>query len=245
METADAAGGRRNRDPYAEVGRAMRHAVDKAVAHGIGKGEWRVLAAVLAEVSSYSRLTDRVFVKAIRDRAGLSDRYTRSCLQKLGELDILIVDLRQGGSGPRPRSSVGLPQAAPSEPVDQLELSEPVDDASTGTNGEPQPAHLRAGNREDRSEKDQPAEKDRLAGISEYAAAHLWRYPASDREDELRDRADRLGIDLDPDDLQRLLTLADQPEPILPPRLDGVEPMLRDIDEEEPLLARAHAREGA
>jgi hypothetical protein len=254
METADAAGGRRNRDPYAEVGRAMRDAIDKATEHDLADGDWRVLVAVLAEVSSYSRLEDRVFVEAIASRAGLTPRWTRDRLAHLAELGILVVDLRKGGSGSRPRSTVGLPQpeplALPFEDESQEEpLALPVDEVSTGTTDALNRNARASGNREDRSEKNQPAEKDRLAGLERYTADHLWRYPPSDREDELRHRAERLGIDLDPDDIQRLLALADQPddepEPLLRPRLDTIEPRLRDIDEDEPLLARAHAREGA
>jgi hypothetical protein len=175
------------------------------------------------------------------------DRNAR-ILEALGELGILVVDLRRGGSGPRPRSTVGLPQPAERAPVEQEEHSEPVEAESTGTASEPQPAHWAASNREDRIEKVQPAEKDRLAGdrLDSFATDQLPHYPVGDHEDELRYRADRLGIELTPDNIHRLLNLADEPD--LSERFPEPEPILRrrGAAEDEALEgSRARAKEPA
>jgi hypothetical protein len=150
-------------------------------------------------------------------------------LEALGELGILVVDLRRGGSGPRPRSTVGLPQPAERAPVEQEE-------------------HWAASNREDRIEKVQPAEKDRLAGdrLDSFATDQLPHYPVGDHEDELRYRADRLGIELTPDNIHRLLNLADEPD--LSERFPEPEPILRrrGAAEDEALEgSRARAKEPA
>lgn len=101
------AGGAPARDSYAAVGVAIRQAVARANGERLTGGEQRVLLAVLALVSSYSRLRDRVYVFQVADLAGgLTERHTRTCLEKLGRLGIIYWEPRRGHSV---QSVLGLP----------------------------------------------------------------------------------------------------------------------------------------
>lgn len=95
------------RDSYATVGAALRQAIDRANRAGLSGGEQRVLLAVVALVSSYSRLRDRVYVFQIAAATGgLSERHTRTCLEKLARQGIIYWEPRRGHGV---QSIVGLP----------------------------------------------------------------------------------------------------------------------------------------
>ena len=107
----------RERDPFPVVGLAIRTALDRANDARITQREHRVLNAVIALVSSYSWLTDRVWVEEISDHARVDYRNTRRAIQRLRALGI-IVYASTPGRGHKPL--IGLPNGetrATSDPV--------------------------------------------------------------------------------------------------------------------------------
>lgn len=133
------------RDAFADVGRAMRQSVGRAASADLSNGARRTHAAVFALVSSYSRLTDRVYVYEIAHAACLSERQTRTCLDQLAELGIIVW---RPGRGRSVQSVLGLPPAPETGssglPVSHSSMNGGADEKPEGT------AHE---NRRDCSEK--------------------------------------------------------------------------------------------
>jgi hypothetical protein len=73
------------RAPYADVGRAMRTTVDLAfaVSPPLKACDWRILAAVVSKLASWSRLEERVYAVEIAEAAGVHPRRAQRSLQVL------------------------------------------------------------------------------------------------------------------------------------------------------------------
>ena len=157
---------------YAEVGEALRLAIDRAIALDLPASGWRVVAAVVSLVASYSRLSDRVYVSQIASRASLSERRTREWLKRLDAAGVLSVDLRRGGSGDRPRSVVGLPTGHLERPLDEdlnRTVQRPQADTRAPSTGQPERPNTEKTS-EKNSEEDFPDWISEL-GISEERVA--------------------------------------------------------------------------
>jgi MarR-like DNA-binding transcriptional regulator SgrR of sgrS sRNA len=117
----------KTRDKYRVVGQATRQALDRANAEKLSAGEHRVVHAVIALVSSYSRLTDYFYVYKVAESAHLSERHTRDCLKRLAGLQIIVWEPRRGH---KVKSLLGLPAAAEKAEVDddKAELEEEAEE---------------------------------------------------------------------------------------------------------------------
>jgi DNA-binding transcriptional ArsR family regulator len=80
----------------------MRLALDKACAASppLAPVDWRTLAAVLALLPSYSKLSDEAYVEQIAAIGAVSYRSARRSLKKLEQLGILVYESRRGGNRP-------------------------------------------------------------------------------------------------------------------------------------------------
>jgi hypothetical protein len=87
---------REPRTRFGLVGKAVRQAVTRASGAKLSDGDRRTFEAVIALVSTYSRLSDRVYVADVSAISGLSERQTRDCLAKLARLDIIVWQPRRG-----------------------------------------------------------------------------------------------------------------------------------------------------
>lgn len=98
------------RDSIVEVGGAMRTAIDAALAaDDLTLGEARVLLAVLREVATYSRLSDRVARARLSEVARVSERTVSSALARLsGDVGALTYIASRGRGK---LSTVGVPSA--------------------------------------------------------------------------------------------------------------------------------------
>jgi hypothetical protein len=97
------------RDAYVDVGRAIRQAIARAaVATDLSRAHHRTLEAVIAVVSSYSRLTDDVFVDQLAELAHLHPETVKTSLRGLRDLGVVVY---RGGQGRGRPSLVGLPAA--------------------------------------------------------------------------------------------------------------------------------------
>jgi len=96
-----------SRDAMSAVGPAMRQAIARASAAELSDGEHRTLNAVFALVTTYSRLTDWVYVADVMKATRLSERQARRNLNSLaGERRIIVWEPRRGHGT---RSLLGLP----------------------------------------------------------------------------------------------------------------------------------------
>jgi hypothetical protein len=96
-----------DRDRYDEVGAAMRQAIERALAKRYSVGKMRLLAAIIHDVSSWSRLTDTRTKTSLAKTAGLSAETTRELLRSMASDGVIVY---QPGHGAR-RSVVGLPES--------------------------------------------------------------------------------------------------------------------------------------
>lgn len=73
------------RDSYAEVGRAMRVSLEAALRADpeLSAGAWRVLAAIIHEVPTWSRISDTVARKKLADLTGLTERTVSRAVNRL------------------------------------------------------------------------------------------------------------------------------------------------------------------
>lgn len=96
------------RASYVETGKAMRQAVERAVMLGdeLSRGNLRVLAAVLAATTSYSKLTDRVSLAIVAVKANVSVKQTGRSLRRLAEAGVVVF---VPGLGAGNLSVVGVP----------------------------------------------------------------------------------------------------------------------------------------
>ncbi len=96
------------RDPYADVGAAIRQAIDRAIASNLAGRDFRVLLAIISLVSSYSRLEEEGHsVDEIAAKAALDRRHAQRCLRRLESAGAIIF---RPGCGYGHRSTVGLPR---------------------------------------------------------------------------------------------------------------------------------------
>jgi phage replication O-like protein O len=131
------------RDAYADVGAAIRQAQERAKAAGDLTGrDLRVLVAVIAQVSSYSRLCDGLTVKQIADVAGVDERNTARALQRLRERGVIV---REASRGRRP-ALTGLHPAALSS------SAQPRPETATVETPQPRPPATMVAGREPRPE---------------------------------------------------------------------------------------------
>ena len=96
------------RVPYATAGAAQRAANARAREHDLSAGALAVLAAVLDQTTSFSKLDDFVKVADLAGLAGLSVRQTRRALQRLAAADVIVY---QPGNGAGRLSYVAVPEA--------------------------------------------------------------------------------------------------------------------------------------
>lgn len=72
------------RDSYADVGKAMRESIERALADDTLTGrDWKVLGAILHELASYSRLSDRIHAARFSELTGVDERGVRRSVVKL------------------------------------------------------------------------------------------------------------------------------------------------------------------
>jgi hypothetical protein len=104
----------RNRDRMAVVGPASRLAIERALMDdGFTLREARLLLSGLCKTTTYSRLSDHVYLAELVDLARVERRQARRALASLGARGSLFW---KGGSGRR-RSWLGLPGADPQLPL--------------------------------------------------------------------------------------------------------------------------------
>lgn len=96
------------RVPYRVAGEAQRAANERAREHDLSAGDLAVLAAVLDQTTSYSKLDDHVRVADLAGLAGLSVRQTQRALHRLAQADILVY---QPGNGAGRLSYLAVPEA--------------------------------------------------------------------------------------------------------------------------------------
>jgi hypothetical protein len=100
---------REPRDSYVEVGAAIRQAAKRAVDARCNLTQHRVLAAVIALVASYSRLTDRVSLRQLAEFAGMGGKRPElEVARALAALADAGAVVYEPGIGKTP-SRVGLP----------------------------------------------------------------------------------------------------------------------------------------
>lgn len=159
------------RDPYADVGAAIRQAHERAAAtaQGLTGRDWRVLSAIVALVSSYSRLVDRLTAAQVAEAAGCDARDARKSLARLRDLGIIV---REESRGRRP-ATTGLPAAQPGVAAPLVEALEPgvpaplVADRQPGVESASNPGCLHPPTREDfREESSAPACEAPPAGLA-------------------------------------------------------------------------------
>lgn len=93
------------RDSYAEVGEATRGAIDAALAAPeLRPATWRVLLAIIRELSTWSRLDDAVARPHLAEIAGLSERQVTRHLSALAAAG--VVTWRPGSRGRSSRLSI-------------------------------------------------------------------------------------------------------------------------------------------
>lgn len=98
------------RSTYTQAGEAMRQAHTQATTCGDLTGrDWRVLCAIFALVSSYSRTSDELTVAQIAGAAGIDERNTARCLSRLRDRGVIT---RADSRGRRP-AATGLPPSQP------------------------------------------------------------------------------------------------------------------------------------
>lgn len=75
------------REPYADVGRATRAAIDRACAQsdGLSRLDWRVLAAVIAQTTTWSRTADFVYLAALACTVYATDDAEQWMTKKIGQ----------------------------------------------------------------------------------------------------------------------------------------------------------------
>ncbi|MHB8643891.1 MAG: hypothetical protein ACYDA3_13505 [Gaiellaceae bacterium] len=148
---------------------------------------------MIAVVSSWSRLEDRVYVADVAQVAQLSDRQSRRCLERLATLGIIVWKPRRGkiGNGPGHRSLLGLP---PEGQTGQLvrPLSTRVEPAPNGTTSSSQSGQIQAAKpdapdvrRPRRSPEKKPQEETTSAVRADRAHA------AAEHEQDEQDEQDR------------------------------------------------------
>jgi hypothetical protein len=109
---------RRARDKHAEVGAAMRQAIQSANAARLSLGEHRTFEAVLALTAGFGRLWDEVYVGEVRDLTGPTDETrvhevsVRKNLRSLAGRGIIEWEPKRGtdARGKGFRSRLGLPR---------------------------------------------------------------------------------------------------------------------------------------
>jgi len=107
--------GRPERDGLVEVMAAQRAAIARANQHRLTDIQHRVLLAVFALISSWSRLEDVVYVAQVATHAGLepdADGDHRSVRRAIARLNELGVIEWEPGRGSGKRSTLRLPEAA-------------------------------------------------------------------------------------------------------------------------------------
>jgi hypothetical protein len=100
----------RSRQPYAEVGKRSRAAIDRAQAADLSRCEHKVLLAIVSLLTTWSKTEDEIALSQLAKLAHVHPRTVRRALQHLNALGIVLYT--PGGSAPsgtRRRSLVGLP----------------------------------------------------------------------------------------------------------------------------------------
>lgn len=123
----------RARQPYADVGRAMRQAIERALADPrLTLGHAKVLLVVLADVASWSRLDDATTRADLARRAGVSEETVKRAMHLLHEVGAVVWEPSTTRGRP---SHVRLPRAvtvASSTDVEQAAAA-----PTTGHSGDP------------------------------------------------------------------------------------------------------------
>lgn len=73
------------RDSFADVGAAMRQAIDRALESGLGPRQWRTFVAVLKYTGTWSKLADRLYLAVLAADVFGVDEPTRHQLDKVGK----------------------------------------------------------------------------------------------------------------------------------------------------------------
>jgi hypothetical protein len=99
-----------DRDPYREVGIALRAACLRAASMKLMVSEHRVFNVVVAATASWSRLSDTLAVESIVEATKLDRADVRRALKRLDEVGIIAYEPGSSERGrPRITSRVGLP----------------------------------------------------------------------------------------------------------------------------------------
>lgn len=155
---------RPERDAYADVGQAMRLAIERFLSGAEGRTltrDARVFLAVLHLVASYSRLADRVYVAQISELAQIvgdvDERHTRRSLQKLHKLGAIDWQPSRGAGR---QSWVSLPSHAADRPlVNTVAVANP---AASGLSADDRAA-------------ERAAQEERVRGLWDAVVAHVER----------------------------------------------------------------------
>jgi phage replication O-like protein O len=86
----------RNRDAYADVGRAMRESIERALAANLTGRDFRVLLALHHRLSSWSRLSDRVYTAEFCQLSGMKENKVRESVARLVEAGAIGRDPSSG-----------------------------------------------------------------------------------------------------------------------------------------------------
>jgi hypothetical protein len=103
------------RDPYAEVGRAMRESIGRAQTAALTRQDWKVLGAILGLLAGYSRLSDAIHTAKLAEQSGYSERKVRESVVKLVAAGAIRCERSRG----RYPSRYGLP-CPPSVSIDPV-----------------------------------------------------------------------------------------------------------------------------
>lgn len=124
----------KERHPYADVGRAMRQAIDRALADPkVPAGHLRVLLVVLADVASWSRLDEATTRADLARRAGVSEETVKRAMPRLQALGAVVWDPSTTRGRP---SHVRLPEAVAVTPTSG-HLDDPATAPTAPTTGHP------------------------------------------------------------------------------------------------------------
>jgi hypothetical protein len=142
------------RVPYAAAGSAMRDTLTRAFMSDLTPSEWKLVAAILYHVASWSRVEDSVSVSHLASISGVSPDYARKALKKLAQRGVILWEPSRGRGRP---SRVGL----------SLSVGADVRASGHSKNRSSMTAAFRGGKRPQPARKTgspvrPPSEKDRL-----------------------------------------------------------------------------------
>lgn len=145
------------RVPYRQAGQAQRLASVRAnQTPGLRLADRRLLDAIFAYTTTYSKLADHVSVAQLAEAAGLSERQVRRSLTRMREAGVI---LHVPGRGRGRLTVVGVPEADAKEdrPTAALSKAKAAVDSAAFEDGENRPGEALKGGQADPRKEDERA----------------------------------------------------------------------------------------